>query len=246
MPEVEIAPGQPGSQLSPAAAPAMIIRTGHAMIEVDSLEPAIAAVRQLALQVGGYVGNTSMQTGSRERRSATLEVKLPAERWDQARGALSTIGKVETVTEDAQDVGEEFVDVSARVANARRLEERLLSLLATRTGKLEEVVAVESKLAQVREQIERYEGRLRYLRTRVAISTFNITVHESAPIVGAYRGSGVLAEAFRAAWRNFVSLVAGLIASLGWLVPLAALAFGVWRVVRRYERARRAPERGGK
>src|SRR6478609_777097 len=46
-----------------SATPAMIIRTGTATIKVDSLEPAIVRLRALALSVGGYVGNTAMQTG---------------------------------------------------------------------------------------------------------------------------------------------------------------------------------------
>ena len=71
----------------------------------------------------------------------------------------------------AEDVGEEFVDVSARMENARRLEQRLVTLLASRTGKLSDVLAVERELARVREDIERYEGRLRYLRAHAATSS---------------------------------------------------------------------------
>src|SRR4051812_17090862 len=37
------------------AAPAMVIRTGQAFIEVDKVDPAILKVRQLAAQVGGYI-----------------------------------------------------------------------------------------------------------------------------------------------------------------------------------------------
>ena len=73
-------------------------------------------------------------------RQATIEVKLPSQKYDEAVGSLSTIGRVETVNSQAQDVGEEFVDVTARVANGRRLEERLINLLANRTGKLDEVL----------------------------------------------------------------------------------------------------------
>src|SRR5439155_1557826 len=115
--------------------------------------------------------------------SASLEVKVPAERFDEALAGLAPIGKLESVNVNAEDVGEEFTDVTARVENARRLESRLIQLLATRTGKLKDVLDVEQELARVREEIDRYEGRLRYLRAHAALSTFTIYVHEPLPIV---------------------------------------------------------------
>jgi hypothetical protein len=144
-------------------------------------------------------------------------------------GGLAPFGRVERVDVQAQDVGEEFVDVTARVANARRLEARLVELLARRTGKLEEVLAVERELARVREEIERHEGRLRYLRTRTATSTLTVTVHERAPLLADAPGASPITDAFRAAGRNFVALVAGVIASSGVWVPVAVLAYGAWR-----------------
>ncbi|MGH7643992.1 MAG: DUF4349 domain-containing protein, partial [Gemmatimonadales bacterium] len=212
-------------------APSMVIRTGRASIEVDSLEPAVDLVRHLAARLGGHVANTSMQTGSGQLRSASLELKLPAGRFDEALTGLQPIGKVESVDVQAQDVGEEYVDVTARVTNARRLEQRLITILATRTGKLQDVLEVEQALARVREEIERYEGRLRYLRTHVATSTLTVYLHEPVPVVGRV-GSSVMGEAFKQAWRNFVGLLALVIQSLGILIPLGALAAGGWYAYR--------------
>jgi hypothetical protein len=171
-------------------------------------------------------------------RQATMEVKIPAPRYDEAVSSLSTIGKVETVNSQAQDVGEEYVDVTARVTNARRLEERLNSLLSNRTGKLDEVLRVERELARVREEIERYEGRLRYLGARVATSTLTITVHEPAPIIGNNPGENPITGALRRAWRNFIGLVAGIIASLGILIPLGLIGLAGWAAYRRWKTAK--------
>ena len=221
----------PGSLPVDAAMP-MVIRTGSATIEVDSLEPAIARLRLIASQLGGFVGNTSVQGGREEVRSATVEIKIPAQRWSQLLEGLKPIGKIESQIESAEDVGEEFTDVTARVSNARRLEDRLVALLANRTGKLEEVLSVERELARVREEIERYEGRLRYLRSRAALSTMTVMIHEPAPVLGSRPGSNPIADAFRAAWRNFVGLVAGLISMMGVLIPLALLGWLGWKILR--------------
>ena len=211
----------------------MIIRTGSATIQVDSLELAVARLRLLAQQLGGYVGNTSMETGANQVRSASVEIKIPAKRWSELLTGLKPIGKREALTESAQDVGEEFVDVNARVVNARRLEERLIALLANRTGKLSDALSVERELARVREEIVRYEGRICYLRSHAAVSTMNVNLHEPLPVLGSQPGSNPIADAFRAAWRNFVGFIAGFISFLGVLVPLAALAALIWWLVRR-------------
>jgi hypothetical protein len=234
-------PSRQSDQVTTAGAasdivPSMLIRTGSASIEVDKLDPAILKVRQIASQLGGYIANSSIVGGRDQVRSATLEVKIPAARYDQAVGALGGIGKVESVNTSVEDVGEEFVDINARVANAKRLEERLVNLLATRTGKLEDVLAVERELARVREEIERSEGRLRYLKTRAAISTLSVTVHEPMPILGQNPGDNPIVGAFKQAWRNFVGFVAWLIASLGVLIPLGVVLGGGWYAYRRVRR----------
>lgn len=224
-----------GMVAATAQAPTMVIRTGQAFIEVEKVDPAILKIRQLTAQVGGFITNSSISGGNDQIRVATLEIKIPVTKYDEAVSSLSTIGKVETVNSTAQDVGEEFVDVSARVKNAARLEERLITLLSTRTGKLDEVLRVERELARVREEIERYEGRLRYLSARVAMSTLSITVHEPAPLLGNTPGENPIAAALRRAWKNFVALFAGFIASLGVVIPLALLALAAWMGYRRWK-----------
>ena len=238
--DIVIAPAPPTGTDTASAAPGaperpvipqMIIRTGTATVRVDSLEPAMARVEQLARSLGGYIANSSVQTGSENVRQASLEMKLPAERWNQALSGLEPIGKLESQQTSTEDVGEEFVDVTARMTNARRLEARLLDLLGTRTGKLDDVLAVERELARVRGEIEQAEGRLRFLRSRVAVSTLTVQLHEPSPLLEP--GRSPIVDAFRQAWRNFVGFVAGLIASLGWLIPLALVAAAVVWLSRR-------------
>ncbi|HTD68878.1 MAG TPA: DUF4349 domain-containing protein [Gemmatimonadales bacterium] len=218
--------------LHSSVAAGMVIRTGQTSIEVDSLEHAVAQVRLLAGRIGGYVANTTMQTGQGQLRSASLEVKIPADRFDDGLGGLAGLGKLESVNVNAEDVGEEFTDVTARMGNARRLEARLIELLATRTGKLKDVLDVEKELARVREEIDRYEGRLRYLRAHAVLSTLTIYVHEPLPVVG-HAGSSVIGEAFKQAWRNFVALVAACIRGLGIVIPLGILLTAAWLSVKR-------------
>ncbi len=222
MPAGSVAPdaGRQGGIVLPSL---MIIRTGQVAIQVDSLDRAIRLVGEAAAAAGGFLANTSIQTGQNAPRTATLEVKIPSDRYQGTLDRLNAIGKVTSATTTARDVGEEFVDVSARVSNARKLEDRLLTLLATRTGKLDDVLSVERELARVREEIERYEGRIRYLKAQVSMSTIAITVFEPSPLVGD-PGENVLVRALKESWRNFVSVIAGGIAMAGGVIPLVVLA----------------------
>ena len=217
------------------ATPAMMIRMGYATLEVSRLDPAVEQVRALAAKMGGYVTNSSTSGGRDQVRSAMLEIRIPAQRYDEAVAALGAIGKVETTQTNAQDVGEEFVDVTARVENARKLEARLIELLANRTGRLQDVLSVERELSRVRTEIDQLEGRIRFLKNRVALSTLTVNLHEPQPLIGNAPGENPIAAAIRAAWRNFVGFIASVIASLGVLIPLGALAWLAWLGFKRWK-----------
>ncbi len=214
----------------------LIIRTGQASIEVDSLESSMAELRRIVQRIGGFVADASVQSGRNQVRSATLELKVPAARFDELTEGLQPLGRLQFVNVGAEDVSEEFVDLTARASNGRRLEDRLVELLRTRTGKLQDVLSVERELARVREEIERMDGRLRFLKTSAQLSTLSVSLYEPPPLVASHPGRSVIGEAFKTAWRNFVGLTASVIASLGFVGPLAILGWGAVLLGKRYRR----------
>jgi hypothetical protein len=230
------------NEASQAAAPsfnpaAMLIRTATAAVEVSRLDPAVSAARQAAARFGGGVANAQVATGRNEVHHAVLEIKVPAARFDSLLAGLAPLGRVESVQVNAQDVGEEYVDIEARLANLHRLEARLVELLANRTGKLSDVLSVERELARVRGEIEQIEGRRRFLQRSVALSTLELTLHEPEPIIAGQPGTNPIATAFRDAWRYFVASVAWCITALGVLIPGAIFVLGL-AVLARWVRRR--------
>ena len=66
----------------------LILRTGQASIEVDSLETAMGRLRQVAQRAGGFVADAAVQSGRNQVRHATLELKVPSNRFDELRRLL--------------------------------------------------------------------------------------------------------------------------------------------------------------
>lgn len=210
----------------------MLIRNGQASVEVKRMDDAVAKLRQAVTQLGGFVANTSIVGGKEEQRSASIEIRVPSAQFDAAVIALATLGTVESVSATVQDAGDEYVDLGARVANARRMETRLLEMLAQRTGKLSEALTVEQELRRVREEIERFDARLKWIERRAAISSLQITLHEPSSVLDR-RGPSPIAEAFAEAWRRAVGVVAWCIASLGVVVPFGLMLAATLLLARR-------------
>jgi hypothetical protein len=237
-PVAEMAGSVPAQAVSPGS---MLIRSATVSVEVKSLDSAVAEARRIAQRNGAIIANVSLATGRNEVHRGVLQLRVPADRFDALLGGLDPLGRRESVAVNAQDVGEEYVDVEARLANLRRLEARIVELLANRTGKLADVLSVENELSRVRGEIEQAEGRQRYLKQSVALSTVELTLHEPEPIIAGRPGSNPIGVAVRHAWRNFVASVAWCITALGVLVPgtvfvLLLAITGRW-VKRRLERA---------
>jgi hypothetical protein len=228
-----------GSPMPSDPSGAMLIRNGQASVEVTHLNDAMTKVRQTASQLGGFVANMNIVGGREEHRSAQIELRIPSAQFDAAVVALSALGKVESVSASVQDAGDEYVDLGARAANARHMEARLVEMLARRTGKLSEALTVEQELRRVREEIERYDARLKWLERKAALSSLQLTLHEPVSVLD-QRGPSPIAEAFAEAWRRAVGVLAWCIASLGLIVPLGLLVGGMVMLVRHLPRFGRA------
>jgi hypothetical protein len=175
------------------------------------------------------ISASDVQSGEGHGRFASMDLRVRAEQFDRTMAALRRLGTVEVASVSTEDVGEQFVDATARIANGRRLEARLINLLSTRTAKLADVVAVEHELASVRGEIESLDARRRYLESHVSLSTLNVTLHEPVTVVGV-AGPGIMRRAFEQSWENFEWLAALLIRSLGVVLPLGLAAGALWTV----------------
>lgn len=134
--------------------------------------------RELPLLVethNGYFSGRDTHRRYRNEQTGRWVIRVPVESYDDFLSGVAGLGFAERRVENAKDVSKEFVDIDARIRNKKELEKRLLSMLEERTGKLSDLLQLEGELARVREEIERMEGRLRYLKNQTTMAT--VTIH---------------------------------------------------------------------
>ncbi len=133
---------------------------------------------RLASQFAGYLSDVSIERQHGTQRTGRWTVRVPVGKFEEFLEAVSALGTAESRQQTAQDVSEEYVDLEARIANAKQLEQRIVQLLESRGGVLKDIIEVERELGRVREEIERMQGRIRYLNDRTALTTVRIAVRE--------------------------------------------------------------------
>ena len=77
-----------------------------------------------------------------------------------------------------EDVTKAYFDTDARLKNARVMEQRLIDMLKTKTGKVSDLLQVEKELGRVREEIEKMQGELKYWDSQVQFATVTISLAE--------------------------------------------------------------------
>lgn len=216
---------------SPRIPDTRIIRTGSATLRADSMAVVLARADSIAARLGGYVTASDESGSDAGLIGGTLTLRVPSANFDRLVNGIERLGRLDRLHIETQDVGEEYVDIEAQLSNGRRLESRLIGLLATRTGKLADVLEAERELARVRENIDALVGRQRYLDRSLAMSTLTLQVVPAATT--AIAEPGIFRAAARDAWTSFVWLLAFGVRVSGVVVPLLLLASGAWWVARR-------------
>ncbi len=175
-------PGEQSAVKSAAAPvpsiPRKIIYDAKIDLIVESLNGLEPSLLDLVKQNGGFLAESDLASQVSTQRTASWRVRVPVDRFDAFVSQVSRLGEVRTSHLGSQDVTEEFFDLEARIRNKQEEEKRLLKHLADSTGKLEDILKVESELTRVRGEVEQMQGRLRFLANRADLSTVTITATE--------------------------------------------------------------------
>jgi hypothetical protein len=219
-----------------------VIKNGEVELRVerDTFGESVDEVMLLARRFGGSVQSTAIDDSGDGR--GTVIVRVPSDRFEDALTELRDIGRIESQFVDTQDVTDEFVDLEARIRNARTAERVLLDLMDEATT-IADTIRVQNQLERVQENIERMRGRLRVLEDQTSFSTLAVDVVEEGAPKEDPEEAGTLIKAWRDAVDGFMGVVSGVIVASGVVLPIAVMALIVALLVRRMRpRFERGPE----
>ncbi|MEI6499823.1 MAG: DUF4349 domain-containing protein [Armatimonadota bacterium] len=215
-----------------------IITTGDMTIEVISLDKALADLTALVKANGGFLSDKSVSAEG-NWRTANLTVRVPADKFDVLHDGARGLGTVKREQQKGDDVTKQWQDLEARMKIRKQEEQSLLALMQKQAG-LSDLLQVEKRLWEVREQIEQSEGELRYLRDQVTLATLTITLNEQVPVgverIGRWNLGYHVLHAVYAMGRMLRGLAIGLIyvalpGAIIW-VPLLLIALRIRRRLR--------------
>jgi hypothetical protein len=169
-----------------------IIRDADLTLEVGAPAEAQRKITSIAESLGGFVVTSESkqrQVGeSKQELEVNLVVRVPATQFGAALDQIRSTGSrviQEKIT--GQDVTEEFIDLEARIRTQKALESQFLEIMK-QAYKVADALEVQRQIADVRTEIEKLEGRKRFLENRASLST--ITVDLQSPTAIAVNTSG--------------------------------------------------------
>jgi len=174
----EQAEAKPGETPAPAQANRKLIRNATVQLEIVSFDDAVQKITALANEERGYVATTSSEKQANGKLRGTVIVKVLPENLDRFLQKVRGLGELKNQTLGTEDVTKAYLDTDARLKNARVMEQRLVDMLKTKTGKVSDLLQVEKELGRVREDIEKMQGELKYWDSQVQFATVTVSLAE--------------------------------------------------------------------
>jgi hypothetical protein len=156
----------------------MVERRAQLVLTAADFEKARTALETIVRRHGGYTGALTVTSQNAAARTLDATLRVPADQLDAVLTELKGLGRVEEESQSGEEVTEQYVDLEARLANARNTENRLTDLLRERTGKLSDVLEVEQQLSRVRGEVEQMEAQRKNLSNLVDFATVSVKLTE--------------------------------------------------------------------
>lgn len=219
-----------------------VISTGDLTVEVEDPRGSVDQARELAKSLGGYVESQTVNDQGSGSNGASLTVRVPQEKLDEAFAGLGELGKVRSESRSSEDVTAQHVDLQARVASLETSVERLTDLMAG-SATTSELIEAESALSARQAELDSLKAQLKMLEGQVDEATIWVTFTTVSALPNG--GPSNFWEGLLAGLSSITAAGAGALVLLGillpWLVVIAIVTFAIVLLVRsgRKRRARR-------
>jgi len=235
-----------GTSVAPLPSTQRIIQTADYRIEIvpGEFDEKYARISAIAIKYGGYVvsGDSRMAGDKLKSGSITIRVANVNDNFTKAQAEVDGLGTVTSRKISGQDVTEEYVDLQSRLRNTEAQEAQYLALMQ-RAQTIEEILTVQSRLADVQSQIEQIKGRMKYMEGRTDFATITMDLRETSDGAEPEEDDGTnwgFVDSIEYAGWLAVQTLNFVIVALGVIVPLTVMGGGLALLVYRFARKRRA------
>jgi hypothetical protein len=201
-----------------------IVRNGELALESDDPEETQRKISSIAEAKGGFVvesNQSSSDSRAGRRDIVSMTIRVPSEKFAETLDEVrKTAGRVVSESAKADDVTEEFIDTESDLKAKRALEAQFLEIMK-RANTVEEAMGVQRELGNIRAEIEKLEGRKRFLENQASLSTIKIRIQTAAVFAGSATGFGAkLRESFTSGLDFAIEFVLFFVRAFVALLPL--------------------------
>ena len=163
------------------------IRTVNLSLELKSMEKVQKQIREQVKTEGGYIESEEFnaKTGYGDSDYLHLSLRIPKDKVDHFLEFLSGEGKILSKSESLEDVRLQYHDAENHIKALEKEQERVLALM-DKAENVDQLIALESRLTDIRYQLEYYHTEINDYDNKVDYSTVNLDLLE--------RGSESLGE----------------------------------------------------
>jgi len=231
--EAIMAPGKEGSSGTTAVnreqeIDKKIIKTGGLELVVKKVGEVVTQITEMVTQKQGFVSDSNVYTREDKSQYGYITVRVPVKHFEETMNELKAMAEiVEKESVSGVDVTEEFIDLQSRLKNLK-IEEEQYQKIVQRAWEIEDVLNATEYLFDTREEIERIEGRIKYLENLTDLATIRVSLSEEPRVevpVYAWKPLIVIKNALRSMigfWQVIVNVLIWLI------IFLAPLGIVVW------------------
>ncbi|MGA2105523.1 MAG: DUF4349 domain-containing protein [Methanoregula sp.] len=169
--------GEPGQGVD-----TKIIKTADVTLEVNNVTDAAATIGSIGTRAGGYVSTTNIYMDYNGQPTGTIEIRVPATQFDSTLTGVKAIGTVTSISTQAQDVTEQYVDVQAQIT-AYQNQIAQYNLIMKNATKVEDVLSIQQQIDEVQTNLDRVTGTMKYLNSQIDYATITVTLQQPQPVV---------------------------------------------------------------
>lgn len=224
--------------------------------ETEDLDGALAGILDAAQSLSGYVEDQNIYNGSAydqsRYRSASLTLRIPAGKEAEFTQGLSGLTNVVSSYRSAEDITLQYVDTQTRVTALETERDRLLELME-QAETMADLLEIESRLTDVRYELESYASRLRLYDNQVDYITVYLDIQEVQEYTPVQeqtfwqRISTGFVGSLHGLWKGIVAVVSWVIINLPYIIVVGALlaaaaVFISWKGKKRKEKKSARPD----